>query len=379
MQVAKDCVQILLALCFGLIFMADTASAQTRELKELPQPKAMSGQEFEEKTVDIVYRNETDPAIAYQLRLPESWKEVPFASLKNYESDNKVFGDVGLYLSPVSSLGRARFEVQVHELYNEMYIEYWLIKRLLDQGSTLRSIHAKDQDQVEAVYVQFKDNVTYVAHTKAFINGPRIIQATFLVPVDRFEEMRDLQIHATRSFRFLVQDTKRVEELRSYAYLDQKMFDYPQSLYIQSNDVITEEELKLVILSQDQNGFPIGRFLVDIYAKTADFSLQQHVKDVLATLDAEGLVIKDKIEEKTYRTSDIVTFSSVEVYNMARKTSEYLRYEEDPITQELWMAILASPQYFMILSLVTPTREMDVFNWSRNTRAFEIIVSSYRD
>lgn len=379
MQIGKDCVQILAILCLMLAFGAGSAVAQSNNLKQLPQPNEMSEEEFKAKTSEIIYRNETDPAIAYQIRLPDSWKEVPFANLKNYESDNKVFGDVGLYLSPVNSLGRARFEVQVHELYNEMYIEHWLIKRLLDQGSTLRSINAKDQDQVEAVYVQFKDNVTYVAHTKAFINGPRIIQGTFLVPVERFEEMRDLQIHSTRSFRYLVQDTKRVEELRSYAYLDQKMFDYPQSLFIQSNDVITEEELELTILSQDKNGFPVGRYLVNIYSKSADFSLQENVREVIANLEAEGLIIKDKIEEKNYKTSDIVTFSSVEVYNMARKTSEYLRYEEDPVTQELWMAILASPDFFMILSLITPTREMDVFNWSRNTRAFEIIVSSYRD
>ena len=203
--------------------------------------------------------------------------------------------------------------------------------------------------------------------------------ATYMIPQDLYKQYKDQQIRTLENFRFTENDREYAEDVKTYAYLDKRKFEYPQSLIVNSSDIISEDEFTIELLLRDQQNFIKGNFRVDIYARDQeDFDLKQKVAELLSSWEENKLERRDLIEKKKYDANENIIYQNIDVYGMSVKSSEYLKYEEDPITQELWLGILADDEYYYIVSLVGVARDIDIISWSRNARAYEMIIRSLR-
>lgn len=376
----KLCAYFSLFLAVSALFLlqAENKDAYAEALKPLPEVKNLSLEAFEKQTEPVVRDNEIDPAVSFELRVSPEWQELTDDKLKNYTIDDIVYGDVAKFISPVSSRGRARFEVESREVSNLLYLKHWIIDDILKKGYSLRSLEEINDDRVEAVYVAFEDGTSYVVRSVSELNGQRVLTAKFIVPYERYNDYRDFQIRSVESVDFTVKDPAEPEELATYAFLDIRKFDYPESLGVQSGELVSEEKLNLRFILKDEQNYPKGNFDVIVFSKEAETSLKEEIQALLDHYKEARLVRRDLIEKKEYELNEMFNFQSVEVYGVSLKKSDYFKYEEDPITQELWLAILGDEDYYTIVSLMGTTRDVDTISWSRNARAFEIILSSMR-
>ena len=368
---------VFLFLC--MFFVQFPLSLQAQELQAMPQAEKLTQQEFMDMTEPVVRVVEQDPQTSFSFRVVPEWTEIGDDKLKNYVSQGRLYGDVAVFVGPLTSQGRARFEVTSEELTSALYLKHWVIDRIIKNGYTLISIEEKPDGRMEALYIIFKDGVTNVTRSLFKVNGKRILMATYMIPQDLYKQYKDQQILTLENFRFTENDREYAEDVKTYAYLDKRKFEYPQSLIVNSSDIISEDEFTIELLLRDQQNFIKGNFRVDIYARDQeDFDLKQKVADLLNAWDENKLERRDLIEKKKYDTNENITYQNIDVYGMSVKSSEYLKYEEDPITQELWLGILADEEYYYVVSLVGVARDIDIISWSRNARAYEMIIRSLR-
>lgn len=348
----------------------------------MPTPQKMSVKQFEDKTEPVERVIEGDKTADFTMRIPPEWQELTENELKNHRgTGNRLFGDIAYFRGPSEVGERSYFSVEGFELHHDLYLEHWVVQHILQDNYTLRSMRKNDDGSIETLYVIFKDNKTFVARSKVIIKGPRILKASYVVPYDRYEKERDMQTHIIENIKFTRKDTASTERLKTYAYLDQRKFEYPESLVIGGSDNVSEEELKLDFTLKDLDGFRKGAYNVAIYAREEGVDLKSKIQGLLDYYLENRLERRDRIEVKDYPVADFITFKSIEVYGMSIRTTEYETAEDkkEPITQELWMGVLADDKYYYIFSLVGPARDLDIYNWSRNARAFELMLTTLRD
>ncbi|MAS86763.1 MAG: hypothetical protein CMH30_02105 [Micavibrio sp.] len=359
-----------------------TGVVLAEDLIPMPVPQKMSEKEFLAKTEPVDRVIEDDKTAEFKMRIPPEWQELTENDLKNHRGQgNRLLGDIAYFRGPSEVGERSYVSVEGFELNHELYLEHWVVQHILQASYTLRSMRKNDDGSIETLYVLFKDNKTYVARTKTVIKGPRILQVSYVMPYDRYEKERDMQAYIINDFSFSRKDTTPTEKLKTYAYLDQRKFEYPESLIIGGSDNVSEEELKLDFTLKDMDGFRKGAYNVAIYAREEGVDLKEKIQGLLDYYLENRLERRDRIEVKDYPVADFITFKSIEVYGMSIKTTDYETAEDkkEPITQELWMGVLADEKYYYIFSLVSPARDLDIYNWSRNARAFELMLTTLRD
>jgi hypothetical protein len=367
---------IMVSMVFALCVVTNLSA---KELKPLPEVDNLTIEQFEAQTEPVTRDNEIDPAVSFTLRVKPEWQEMTDDKLKNYTVDDILYGDIAEFVSPVSSLGRATLKVESQEINRLLYLKHWIIQDILKEGYSLRSIKEHEDGSVETVYVAFEDSRSYVVRSISEFNGQRILKASYSVPIELYKRYKDMQIRSIESVEFTVKDPAQAEELATYAFLDKRKFDYPESLSVQSGELVSEDKLNMRFILRDKQNYPKGNFDVVIFAKDSETTLKEEIQKLLERYEASNLIRKGLIEKKEYDVNEMFDFQSVEVYGVSLKKDDYFKYEEDPITQELWMAILGDDKFYTIVSLMGTTRDVDTISWSRNAKAFEIILGSMRE
>ena len=156
------------------------------------------------------------------------------------------------------------------------------------------------------------------------------------------------------------------------------MFEYPASLNLETDGTVTEKKLNLRFTLSDAEGYRKGDYNIFIYKKMPGLDIKAKVQDQINFYAQNRLIRGNLIERKNYDLADFLTFKSIEVYEMRIKGTGYAEDEAQPVTQELWLAVLADEDYYYLVSLVGTARDLDIINWSRNAKAFEIMLESLR-
>lgn len=396
---------VIVKVIFGcLLFLPAAAQAQKLDLtkvQKVPHYDTLPDAEFEAQTELREENPFNDKYLAYTIRLPKNWTRSPEdwqqkaeqqkkeAEEKENEDDvvlgtaqetgattglsRRILGRLAKYYGP-SRMGQPSYiDISALELDYEIAVRDWFLNYVMTRGYTLQGLEEVNFKRLEALYIVFEGDTSYVVRTVAEINGPRIILVSYYMPEKFWMEERAMQDKIMSSFRFISPEKPKIETTRTYSFLEMLRFDYPASwnLFAPNVNSIDSMDVRLVNLNKDDT--VNGQIDFHIFSTEMDTTLADEVDFVKDNMKEAGLDVGDLIEtSEAFKFNDYLFFSRVEVYDAPPRQNTRLQ------KHELWMAVLAEDRYYYIVTLLTPSRNADFFSWARNYAAYKRILESIR-
>ena len=348
--------------------------AQIAEIRAIPAIPSydMPAEDFLAQTEVFKETPFGDKYLAYTLRLPKGWTKTESSISNTMDVSKKLLGEIASYYGPANLGERSTFMIQAAELEYQMTAKNWFTNYIFSRGYTLQGMTALSDRKVEALYVALEKDVTYIVRAVVEVNGSRIVMGIYSVPEVHWMAERAMQTAVLKSFNFPTPEPVRVEETRTYAFLDLLRFDYPKSWRLMAPSIYSIEAMDAKIINSNQNGGLEGEVDVHVISTEVDTTLAEEVKRVQSALETKGLMIGKLIEQpQNYKMHDYIYFSRVEVYQANDK-------EKDLVDYEYWIGVLMEDRYFYIVTMLTPSRNTDFPIWSRNGEAFKTVLQSLR-
>jgi len=196
--------------------------------------------------------------------------------------------------------------------------------------------------------------------------------ARFKVPMPHYQEAKQLQAQVLQSFKLVKPNNERVEKLKTYGFLSESYFDYPETWSLLPSKIRTIERMQAKLaLGQNLQRLDgqMGFFLSA--NDTNKTTLKKEVRDFKESFKVNDYKLSDFIERVEIDYNEEMDFGATEVYRMEPTISSKIEYE-------LWVTILQNERYNYIVTLLTPARDADLYKWARNRVAYEAVVGSFR-
>jgi len=358
-----------------------------------------------------------DKYLAYEVLLPRDWsKSEDHLNTSGRDDDvgminaprvsRRLLGEVARYYGPSGLRAPARLEILAIELEHEITARNWFLHHVFRNGFTLQGMKVVSDRRVEGMYVVLeRGTLAYKVRMVAEINGPRVIMATHFQPErnlssemaalarheggvqaltqKRKKELIDKlslsyytelaqQEYAMESFKFLNPEKAQVELTRTYSFLDLLSFDYPASWRLVNPEIYDVTEMSATIMNTFGEETLSGEIKISVISTELDTDIPTEISYINEDLEARHLFLKEVIEKPTkFITYDHIFFDATEVYTLDSRKQKILAHE-------FWISILVEDRYFYFVTMISPGRNVDFYNWARNTEAFEKVVETMR-
>lgn len=346
------------------------------KLEPLYQPKQMSLEAFEKLSAVLTREPSEGDPFSYQIRVPKDWLVTLDNNLKYEVVGGQTIGTIAEYISPEHPKGRARIIVRSDPTFRDVYMKDMFLAQALADGTSIRSVEDKDNLEVEAEYVKQLEGRAVVYRGRSFIHGPRNIYVEFVSPIRRYLEFKDLQAHVINSFEILSEPTEELEDRRVFAFLNKAKLSYPEGLVLTSQRVFSINHVSARFLNLDLSDFPNGTIRFDMYRKDPGFDWEKQLAQTKEEFSNEDQRVSEVIEEKDYETDESVKLHEAKIYGIRTRLSRFEIDKLGKVKNELLIAYLEDDEFNYIASVLTPTRQDNLIEWSRNMRAFEIMAQS---
>jgi hypothetical protein len=353
--------------------------------KDLPTfLNEMSVADFLSKSQETEEKPKGDRYLGFKIRLPKDWTRVgeriddvdaDSQTVNNVKLSRRLLGKVVKYYGIADLAAPSRVDVQALDLQHQITAKNWFLGYALSNGYTLQGMKVVSDDRVEALYVLIEDSTSYVVRTLAIINGPRIVLVSYYVPEAVWTKERAMQEYVLDTFRFTDPEKTQIDVTRTYSYLDLLKFDYPASWRLIAPNISSTQgfDARLINAHNDHGDKRLlGEINMRIVSTEMETSLPQEVNYLKEAIGTMGLQVGDLIETPTnFKFKPQVTFARVEVYNAKSKDNKVEDYE-------YWLAVMGEDRYYYIITMITPSRSADFYNWAQNTEAYQTVIESMR-
>lgn len=385
---------VSLIVCIG---MAEAQKINVAKADKMPRYDTYTKEKFEAESDLYQEMPYGDKYLEFSIRLPKGWSKGSegWKALENGEKDKDA--DKGEVLSTGKAaavsgggsriLGKLRkyfgsdlvgipsyIDISAVDLEFDLSARNWLINYVQARGLTLEALEEISDTRAEALYIIFDKDTSYVVRTAAEINGSRVVLVSYYLPEVRWNDERAVQEKVISSFNFKKPDKTKVEVTRTYSFLEMLRFDYPSTWRLLAPNINTVDTMEARLINSGINETLNGEISFHIISTEIDTTLAQEVNDIKDDIVDMGFDIGDMIEvmeDYKFNTSYLF-FNRVEVYKIPPKKKARLR------AHELWLAVMAEDRYYIIITLISPSREDDFFNWSRNISTFQRVIESVR-
>lgn len=332
--------------------------------KELPNIPFMPEEQFEAQTALQEETPYNDEALSYRIRLPKDWVKQEVSEDK-FKLSGYAPLEVAYYKSPVRSDEQSFFRIQAVDLPAPITAQNWFLQYLNTNGLTMEGIKIHNADNVEALLVVLEHDVTYAVRIVAKIVGDRIVLAKFYVPTSHWTEERVLQAQAMDSFTLVHQDEFEFDQTRRFVFPDIAYFSYPLNWKLQAFQLHSGERKIVRLIKDSGKQFLDGQIDIQIVPRSTSAGIESEIATLNEQYKKLGFSVGPVLSQKEgYKFSDWIIFGAVESYKAVYKKQNELA------AHELWFGILATEDYFILASLLTPAKETDLTIWSENASTF---------
>ena len=362
--------------------------AHAEELQPMPELS---------QTFDLAgYAGQTDtikkdlidiPNISFELSLPKAWTE--------RTTLGQSYGELIRYDGPPVGDVRPYFSLKRINIKRENSARLELLAYLLKQGYVLRAIKEIDDRNIEALYVAVtNEGDSFAVRMRGRIMGPDLVLAEYGVPVNAWEQMRDEQTFAMKSFKFLKDSDAPIEQRMERTFFKSLRFFYPASWVFEGEETPAENKVSVRLGNKNDQGLEAGRIKLTLIStgslkdtesfKEYQVDLADTLKQIRKNYESRNFQFGAKIDSRKPKLNVPASFSAMDVYQLHLRKSQYDDEKQEAATHELWIAVFkvkdtdrAQPvEKAYVAELYTPSRALDIYLWSINTRAFEIILKS---
>lgn len=344
--------------------------------KPMPPVDLLPEQQFLEMTQEHSAVPYGDKSLAYSLRWPKTWSAGEEKSSSNFELNTKLFTSINIWYSPPRMGGQSRIEVKAVDLEFQLTAEQWFLRTVLESGQTLEGFTVHSDKKVEALMIVMEEDTSYYVRTVTILNGKRVLQAQYFVPMLFWGEERAMQAQCLSSFNVTYPTESMIENMLAFQFLDVAEVKYPESWKARAKPLTSVEHMNVKFLNIRETKSLGGRIeesiegQVDatlVSAETSE-SLINELETYKKSLEGTGMLLGKKLENREdYAYSENFSFALTEVYEGIDSTNDSMEYE-------LWVSVMVSGGYYYFVSLLTPSRNESYFTWARNTQTYKQIV-----
>lgn len=346
------------------------------KLVELHSSTNLSIAAFEEKTVFLSRTADAEDDISYRIRLPKDWLLTKQDKLKYEVVGGQIVGTIAEYVSQHHPLGRAKITISSQPTFRDIHIKDLFLAKNLAQGASIRAMDITNLHEIEGEVVRQINDDALVLRTKLFLHGPRLISVDFSVPVRRYIELKDMQARVIQSFEFLSKPNQELEEKRIFAFLNERKMSYPRGLEITSKRVFSNNHITVRFLNNDTSGFPNGAIRFDVYRQTGGINISAKVEEIKAGFFTPEQSVSDVVETLEYTMSDNFKDQDFKIYAIKERLNKFEADKLGAIKNELLVAVFSDDEFDYIATIFMPTRKNNLTEWSRNMRAFQIMMET---
>lgn len=365
---------------FLMLLAAGSADAGAFDtaIKALAPVAYMADAEFETKTRQIEETPFGDKFLTFRVRIPSDWQtDISAAESEAQPSTEggnlgkRLFGTVERFISPPRMDVISSFTLEALSLSFEIDAASWFQNYILGQGYTLEAMDVISDKKIEAIYVTVEKDTTYAVRVVAQINGPRMVLARYSVPSEVYADEKVMQAQVLKSFELLNTDQQTIETRKTYSIYDLSFVTYPESWKIRTPRVPDVDRSFVELLNSVSGKAVDGKIHIGMISRTMGTSLADEVKAFRKNLSVKGYTLGPMMEEVNLPASRDISFSKTQVYDLIPETSMMQRYE-------MWITVMQSDGFYYLSTLLTPHRKQETYTWTRNRRAYGIVIGSIR-
>ena len=376
------CVLIAITAAGGIATPAFSAGLDLKgvpAVKEFPPIAAADIKAKMKKSKEIKPYNLDE--LSYEILLPKDWTDsiqqapVTGANDKNFLSNN-VLSMVAKYVGPPKNLVRSHLTIEALQLPYDISARNWLVNYVVRNGFTMSAMTEKSPYEIEARYVQFDRDQTYAVRVRALINGPKLILVRYYLPQENEKEEEALQGQIVSSFRLLNMGQQGVEKLEEYGFLDQSFFNYPASWELKERNILSIERMSALLFQskRDENDVVTldGHIKINVISKLLKTTLAQEIETFRSNLVIKDYSVGKLIETISYKYHPTIKSGKAQIYQLVPSQPNTMQY------YEFLVAVMEGADYYYIVSMISPSRDIDFYTWAQNIEVARIIVESVR-
>lgn len=361
-----------------VLVVGGSATAQAQSIleqmrKPMPEVEAISQDAFYEQTKvheDVPLGLD---ALSYKIRLPKTWTLFSRPSSEAASLNKKVLLEAARFYGPSNFGARSYFSLKVGKLEHEMMAEQWLALFMVENGYTVEGFHVMDENLAGSAYVRLDGDVTYVVRNRVRINGPYIIVAEYVIPLEEWGKHKALVDASLRSFDMLEDADGHAETLETYRFFDIAEAFYPESWELQTDNQRSIDRMYIELLNlRSKNKYTKtktlkGKIDVHLISEYVVDDLESEIESFKDAYQEGDLIVNELLSEtQDFVTNDYYDFAKTYVYDAADE-----RYPA--MTYELWINVSYARGYYYFTALTTPSRDKDFSTWVRNTQTFKLV------
>ncbi len=348
--------------------------------KAMPPIKLIPEKDFLATSTEYKTVPYGDKSLAYSIRFPSDWQPAEDKGSSNFELNTKLFTSINIWYSPPRMGGRSRLEVKAVDLENQLTAEQWYLKNLLQTGQTLEGFTVHSEKKVEALMIIMEDDTSYYLRTMTIINGRRVIQAQYYVPMFFWNEENAMQAQCLSTFDITYPTEEVIEKLQAFQFLDVAEVMYPESWRAHAKQLKSIENMNVKFLNvrKTKNKFERldesieGQIDVTLVSSLTAESLLAELENYKKNLEGTGMIVGKKIETiNDMKYNDNYSFAASEVYEGIDSSNDSMEYE-------LWFSLLVSGNYYYFVTLLTPSRNETYNVWALNTQTYKIVINNIK-
>lgn len=355
-------------------FLGLGGGQQQQQVQQAPVYKIHDEETFKQGTKNFHLLPYGDINLEFEISLPSDWAVEPNPHKSAPDFGKKLIAHVASFSNAPSESVRLHVTVEALQLDHEIDATSWLAQYLFKAGFTPEETTTVDVRRASATYVLARPNgASFQTYIAAQISGNLVVLARFEMPLAYKDYMGFLQKRAIDSFRLTYLQETPIEQHKAFTLVDAVKLNYPESWTVAGSDLTDITKLSMQLHNRNAAGVLEG--LIRIYAarrsNETDFTTETARTRDFFSKDMNIEFLKLEKSENYKANSPRFRFGRLEDYRIKFKKGQTQE-------QEFRLLVLADPDWYIFLTMITPRKDYDLYTWARHNRTFDLITQSLK-
>lgn len=316
---------------------------------------------------DTPYNN---TELAYKILIPKTWESQPIRA-ESADLNPNTLKPLAIFKGPAKDGTNPFIQIQAVQLVREITAANWLRHYAIATERKLLAIKPISYNFADSVMEFLIEGHPFTARATASIDGDRLFFLLNLALASSYDTFAEIFGVPVVSFNLQNRSSKTsIENHAPYNVHDIVRFNCPESW---KYHLITEGRPKgkeaADLFNYDPDGNVCGRMRIKTVEKNVSAGVETEIRDTM-----------DEYEDGNVSIGSLLESIEVEIGAYRFDSAVVKAYQADiqgnEIRQEVWIAVIEDPKYYVIVSLLTPFREQGFYVWAINRRAYDIVLET---
>ena len=313
------------------------------------------------------------PSLTFDIALPKEWTIENVASETSEAFSKQIIAEVARLRSPYIGTIRPELLVQTTTLRHDIEAATWLEHYILTNSYIPQGqVTATDLIRAHGAFSYINpEGKAMLVQAAVQFNGREAVLARFEIPLAFEEALGFMQKRSIESFKLTAAEEKTVEEQKSFTLAELVKFSFPSSWELAPPNLRDIDRLSIQLFNKNSAGSFQGYIQMFVIRRKAETSLEKEaarLRDYI--INTVRLNIDKMSDQRPLPALERFPFNRVETY-ISTSTAN-----QSTPAQELRLITLGNNEHYIFIMMLSPQRNVDLYNWGRNKRALDLIAAS---